>query len=101
MNHKIKLQNRCHERHQGLKSPVFTDFFQPLKLFPLDGCGGFTGDIVDDAVDAADLVDDAHRNAVENVIRNSCPVGGHEVGRCDAAQCQRIIIRPAIKFFTL
>jgi hypothetical protein len=29
-----------------------------LGLFPLDGGGGFAGDVVDDAVDATDLVDD-------------------------------------------
>jgi len=28
-------------------------------LFPLDGAGGLGGNIVDDAVDALDLVDDA------------------------------------------
>ena len=27
-------------------------------LFPLDGAGGFAGDVVDDAVDAADFADD-------------------------------------------
>lgn len=35
MNHKILLPNRCREGLQGLKSPVFTGFFRPLKLFPL------------------------------------------------------------------
>mgnify|MGYP006883042045 CR=1 FL=1 len=72
--------------------PIIFTFFS----FPLDGCGGFTGDIVDDAVDAAHFVDDADRHAVEDVIGDSRPVGGHEVGRCDAAQRQRVIVRPSV-----
>ena len=36
MNNEIQLPNRCRKGHQGLKSPVFTDFFEPMKLFPLN-----------------------------------------------------------------
>ena len=35
VNNEILLPNRCHEGHQGLKSPVFTGLFRPLKSFPL------------------------------------------------------------------
>ena len=35
MNNEILLPNRCREGHHGSKSPVFTEFFRPLKLFPL------------------------------------------------------------------
>mgnify|MGYP003212342472 CR=1 FL=1 len=35
MNNEKMLPNRCHEWIQGLKSPVFTDFFEPMKSFPL------------------------------------------------------------------
>jgi len=34
-------------------------------LFPLDGAGGFGTDVVDDAVDAFDFVDDAVGNFAE------------------------------------
>lgn len=50
MNNEKMLPNRCHEWIQGLKSPVFTDFFEPMKSFPLDGAGGFGGYIVNYAV---------------------------------------------------
>ena len=60
MNHKILLPNRCREGLQGLKSPVFTGFFRPLELFPLDRGGRFGRNIKDEAVDALDLVDDEH-----------------------------------------
>ena len=35
VNNEILLPNRCHEWIQGSKSPAFTGFFRPLKLFPL------------------------------------------------------------------
>ena len=40
-----------------------------FQLFPLDGCGRLGGDVVDDTVDVADLVDDARGRAVEDVVR--------------------------------
>ena len=59
---------------------------------PLNGRGGFAGDIVDDAADAAHFVDDADRHAVEDVIGDSRPVGGHEVRRSDGPQGQRVVV---------
>ena len=56
-----------------------------MKLFPLDRCGGFAGDVVADAVDAADFVDDADGDAVEHVVGDAGPVGGHEVACIDRA----------------
>ena len=41
-----------------------------LVLFPFDSGGGFAGDIVDDAVDAADFVDDSVGNNAEHFVRN-------------------------------
>ena len=41
--------------------------------FPLDGAGGFGGDVVDDAVDAAHLVDDAGGGAAEDVSSSRAP----------------------------
>ncbi len=48
-------------------------------LFPFDGAGGFGGDVVDDAVDAGDLVDDPAGDGFEDVVRDFGPVGGHAV----------------------
>ena len=95
MNHKILLPNRCREGLQGLKSPGFTGFFRHLELFPLDRGGRCGRNIIDDAVDALDLVDDANGDAVEHIIRDARPVGGHEVRRRDTAQRERIVIRAA------
>ena len=36
VNNEILLPNRCHEGHQGSKSPVFTGFFEPMQSFPLN-----------------------------------------------------------------
>jgi len=40
-------------------------------LLPLDRAGGFGGDVVNDAVDAAHLVDDARRGMAEAQIRSA------------------------------
>ena len=53
--------------------------------FPLNRRWGFTGDIVDDAVNMGDLIDDAGGGAVEDVVGDTSPIGGHEVGGGDAA----------------
>ena len=42
-----------------MENSAITGFSGPLKLFPLDRGGGFTCDVVADAVDALDLIDDA------------------------------------------
>ena len=36
VNNEILLPNRCRKGHHGSKSPVFTGFFQAMKLFPLE-----------------------------------------------------------------
>ena len=59
--------------------------FQPLIFtffsFPLHRCGGLAGDVVDNSVDALDLVDDAAADLVEQLVGDAGPVGGHEVDR--------------------
>ena len=72
--------------------PIIFTFFS----FPLDGCGGFGGDIVDNAVDMGHLIDNADGDPVQHLIGDTGPVGGHEVRGGDAAEGQRIVIRPAI-----
>lgn len=71
-------------------------FFKLYDLFPLYCCRRFGGYVVNYAVYALDLVDDAHGHFIEHLVRDSCPVGGHEVRGGDAAEGESIIIRPAV-----
>src|SRR5437660_3454597 len=59
---------------------------QSHSSFPLDGTRRLRGDVVDDAVDTADFVDDAGRGAAEELVREREVVGGHAVGRGHRAQ---------------
>ena len=63
---------------------------------PLDRCGRFGADIVDDAVDAGNFVDDARRDSGEDVVRETAPFGGHEVDCRDGAHDDRVLIRPRV-----
>ena len=67
-----------------------------MKSFPLNRCRGFAGDVVADAVDAADFVDDADGDAVEDVVGDARPVGGHEIAGVDSTQSKCVIIRPTV-----
>ena len=48
-------------------SEAISKGFERSELFPLDGAGGLGGHVVDDAVDAADLVDDARGGLGQDV----------------------------------
>ena len=48
-------------------------------LLPLDRRGGFTADIKDHTIDAADFIDDSIGYFAEQFMGQVCPVGGHEV----------------------
>src|SRR5262249_29012584 len=50
------------------------------RLLPFDCAGGFGGDVVDHAVDAAHLVDDAGGGAPQDLVRERVAVRGHAVG---------------------
>ncbi len=65
-------------------------------LFPFDGAGGFGGDVVDDAVDAGDFVDDAAADAGEEVVGEAGPVGGHEVFGGDGAEGDDFLVGTAV-----
>ena len=65
-------------------------------LLPFHRGGGFGGDVVDDAADAANLVYDAHRDAVEQVVGDARPVGGHKVGGVHRAQGEHIVVGSAV-----
>src|SRR5882724_2346304 len=67
-----------------------------LRLLPLDGAGGFGGDVQDDAVDVADLVGDAGGDAGEEVVREAAPVGGHGVLAADRAEDHRVAVGAAV-----
>lgn len=53
--------------------------------FPLDRRGGLARDVVDDAVDATDFIDDAIGDSGQQGIRQFCPVCCHEILRLDGA----------------
>src|SRR4051812_1823036 len=64
--------------------------------FPFDGGGRFGGDVVGDAVDAPDLVDDTARYPGEKLVRERGPIGGHEVGGLHRPQGDDILVGPAV-----
>src|SRR5262249_47539617 len=49
------------------------------RLLPFDRAGWLGRDVVDDAVHALDLVDDAGRDAGEHLVGKAGPIGGHRV----------------------
>ena len=61
-------------------------------LFPLDRCRWFRSDVVADAVDVVNFIDDADRNLIQHLVRDACPVGSHKVGGGNTAQCEGIVI---------
>ena len=75
---------------------INTGFFKQLDLFPLNGRGGLGGDVVDDAVDTLDLVDDAGADPVQKLVGEPCPVGGHEIVRPDGPEGDGAVIGPAV-----
>src|SRR3989344_6640622 len=54
---------------------------------PLNSCGGFDGDTVDDRTDFASLIGDAARYFVEKVIRELGEAGGEAVDAPDCPEC--------------
>jgi len=63
---------------------------------PFDGGGGFAGDVVHDAVDASDFVDDAVGDAGHNLVGEVDPVGGHEVGGLDGPEGDDVFVAAVI-----
>ena len=54
-----------------------------LLLLPLDGAGGFRGEVVEDAVDAGDLGDDALGDVVEERVGDLLDGGSHCIAGVD------------------
>src|SRR2546428_9502258 len=63
---------------------------------PLDGARRLAGDVVSDAVDAGDLVDDAPADDVEEVVGEAGPVGRHGVLRRDRPEDDGVRVGPAV-----
>jgi hypothetical protein len=65
---------------------------QSLFLFPLYSGGRLGGDIVDDAVHARDLVNDAVGDACQQVVGQSRPVGGHGILAVDGPHGHHVAV---------
>src|SRR6476659_7028295 len=62
------------------------------RSLPLDRRRRLAGDVVDDAVDPGDLVDDAVGDAAEELVGERAPVGGHEVVGVDGAESDDALV---------
>ena len=58
------LPNRCQFVLTSTINGVVKPFARCNTSFPLNCCGGFGGDVIDEAVDVFDFVYDADRDAV-------------------------------------
>ena len=65
-------------------------------LLPLDRCGRFRADIVDDAVDSFHAVDDVVGHFREEIVGQMDPVGRHAVRRSDGAQRDAAFVGPLV-----
>ena len=62
------------------------------QLFPLDCCGWLGGDVVTDAVDTTDLVDDLIGDLRHEVVGQMGPVGSHGIGRGHGTQGHGMLV---------
>ena len=67
-------------------------FFKLYDLFPLYRCRGLAGDVVDDSVDALDLVGDAAGGLGEDLVWNGGVLGGHEIGGHHSAERHGVVV---------
>ena len=65
-------------------------------LLPLDRRGGFTADIKDRTIDAADFIDDAIGYFARQFMGKMCPVGGHKVLGLYCTQGNDVLIGASI-----
>lgn len=66
------------------------------QLLELDRPRRLAGAVVEHAVDALDLVDDAARDLLQDVPRERRTLGGHEVAREDGSERDGMVVRPAV-----
>src|SRR3954447_893751 len=77
---------------------IRTSEWAPLSRgsLPLDGSRRLRGDVVGDAIDACDLVDDAARHRLQQVVGQSRPVRRHGVVARDSADDDGMAIGPLV-----
>ena len=78
---------------QLLSYQGFAAFWQLLEL---DRPRRLASAVVEHAVDALDLVDDAARDLLQDVPRERRTLGGHEVAREDGSERDGMVVRPAV-----
>ena len=76
---------------KALQPRMFT-----FSLFKFYRCGGLGGDVVENTVYAANLVDDAHGHLIQHLVRNAHPIRGHKVRGRHRTQRQRVIVGTAV-----
>ena len=65
-------------------------------LLPLDRRRRLAGDVVDHSTDAFDLVDDAARADIEQLVGQVRPARGHEIHGLDGAQRDHGLVAAAV-----
>ena len=94
------LPNRCHSATVNEKTHVFTPFQKGCLLFPLDRSRRLCGNIIHNAVDILNLVDDTGRDHFQHLIRNPCEVCGHEVRGSYPTESQCVVIGSSVAHYT-
>jgi hypothetical protein len=61
-------------------------------LFPFNGGRWLGADVVGDAIDTADLIDDTVRDFGQELIWQMAPIGGHAVGGSYCSERNRVFI---------
>ena len=72
------------------------DFLTFFGLFPLDRGWGFGADVVRDAVDSANFVDDAIGAKGQHIVRKMRPISGHAIGAGDRTQSADVLVRALV-----
>ena len=72
--------------------PPNSDLQIPPLSLPLDRGRWFRADVITNAVDPGNLVNNSCRHSSEHFVRQSRPVGGHEVIGFDAADYQCVLV---------
>ena len=87
--------NTFYNRQNAVKSRILSQSYSYL-LFPLYRCWWFAGDVVDDAVDVVNFVDDADRNLLEDFPWEFGKVSCHAIDRSDSADGNGVVIGTAV-----
>ena len=89
------------KRHIGGQKSLYLYMVAPFHAsFPLDGRGRLAGDVIDNTVNAGNFVDNSDADFIQHVIRDTRPIGGHEVAGSHSPQRQGVIIGTAVSHDT-